>query len=56
MLVTFLPAQMIDAPPLAPVSLYGIWKDKFPADLELDAILSSIRGEWLEDIVDVSDE
>jgi len=29
-----------------PQDLYGIWRDRFPADFDLDAALSDIRGEW----------
>lgn len=27
-------------------SLYGIWKDKLPADLDVDAMLTEIRSAW----------
>ncbi|MDH7486219.1 MAG: hypothetical protein QHJ81_08060 [Anaerolineae bacterium] len=26
--------------------LYGIWRDRFPADFDLDATLADIRHEW----------
>lgn len=42
-LVTFLPAEM---PARCPQVLYGAWQDRFPADLDLDAVLNEIRGEW----------
>lgn len=29
-----------------PQDLYGIWRDHFPADFDLDAVLSDIRHEW----------
>lgn len=29
-----------------PQDLYGIWRDCFPADFDLDAALSDIRHEW----------
>ena len=29
-----------------PHDLYGIWRDRFPADFDLDAALSDIRREW----------
>jgi hypothetical protein len=29
-----------------PQDLYGIWRDLFPADFDLDAALSDIRREW----------
>ena len=27
-------------------SLYGIWRDKFPADLDIDQALNQIRQDW----------
>jgi hypothetical protein len=30
----------------APVDLYGIWRDHFPPDLDIDAALQEIRHEW----------
>jgi hypothetical protein len=29
-----------------PTSLRGIWRDKFPVDADIDAILYEIRHEW----------
>jgi hypothetical protein len=29
-----------------PQDLYGIWRNHFPADFDLDAALSDIRREW----------
>jgi len=29
-----------------PQDLYGIWRDRFSADFDLDAALSDIRHEW----------
>lgn len=29
-----------------PQDLYGIWRDRFPADFDLDAALGDIRHEW----------
>jgi hypothetical protein len=29
-----------------PQDLYGIWRDLFPDDFDLDAALSDIRREW----------
>ena len=29
-----------------PRDLYGIWKDGFPQDFDIDATLREIRGEW----------
>jgi hypothetical protein len=30
-------------------SLRGIWRDKFPDDLDIDGALNEIRGEWVEE-------
>ncbi|MSS72025.1 MAG: hypothetical protein EXS64_11110 [Candidatus Latescibacteria bacterium] len=32
--------------PKQPQNLCGIWRDRFPADFNLDAVLSGIREEW----------
>jgi hypothetical protein len=29
-----------------PQDLYGVWRDRFPAEFDLDAALSDIRREW----------
>jgi hypothetical protein len=29
-----------------PQDLYGIWRDRFPADFDVDAALDDIRREW----------
>jgi hypothetical protein len=29
-----------------PTSLRGTWRDQFPPDLDVDAILAEIRSEW----------
>ncbi len=29
-----------------PQDLYGVWRDRFPADFDLDAALGDIRREW----------
>ena len=29
-----------------PRDLYGIWRDRFPPDADLDALLHEIRHEW----------
>lgn len=29
-----------------PQDLYGIWRDRFPTDFDLDAALNDIRHEW----------
>ena len=35
--------------PSLPRSLYGIWRDRFPDDLDIDAILTDIRSDWQRD-------
>jgi hypothetical protein len=32
-----------------PQPLYGIWKDKFPEDADIDAALKEVRQQWQED-------
>ncbi len=48
-IVTFLP----DAPESVTrgrgVELYGVWKDKVPANVDVDELLRGIRGEWTRD-------
>ncbi len=41
------------APVREPQSLRGIWKGKFPPDLDLDAELTEIRTAWQEELNDV---
>ncbi len=42
--------------PDAPPSLYGAWKGKFPEDIDLDAELAEIRGEWLKELDEMEAE
>jgi hypothetical protein len=35
---------------LAPRSLYGIWRDKFPPDADVEAAIREIRDEWKEEL------
>ena len=39
-----------------PQSLYGIWRDKFPADLDIDEALKEIRGGWQQRLEDLMNE
>jgi hypothetical protein len=32
--------------PRAPRDLYGIWRDSFPIDIDIDTILDEVRHEW----------
>lgn len=36
-------------------SLWGIWRDQFPEDFDLDAALDEIRGEWKKEWPQVFD-
>ncbi|HLM60210.1 MAG TPA: hypothetical protein VK308_05370 [Pyrinomonadaceae bacterium] len=38
------------SPRKQPQSLRGSWRGKFPEDLDLDADLAEIRGEWLKEL------
>jgi hypothetical protein len=40
----------------APVSLRGMWKDHFPEDFDIDAVLYEIRHEWEKELDEVSEE
>jgi hypothetical protein len=42
-LVTFLPEPRTKGRPKA---LYGAWQGKMPEELDIDAALNEIRGEW----------
>jgi hypothetical protein len=33
-----------------PRDLYGIWKDGFPSDFDVDSALREIRGEWQKEV------
>jgi len=46
--------QLRRAKPGPPQSLRGVWKDKFPVDLDLDAALDEIRTGWHEDVENVT--
>jgi hypothetical protein len=43
-------------PGTAPQSLRGIWRDHFPEDADIDAILHEIRHEWEKELDEVSEE
>lgn len=42
------------SPPRKPRDLYGIWKDGFPKDFDVDAGLHEIRGEWQKEIQEIA--
>lgn len=33
-----------------PQVLYGVWKEKFPEEADIDAALQEIRSQWKEEI------
>ena len=37
-----------------PRDLYGIWRDGFPKDFDIDAALREIRGEWQKEIEQIA--
>ena len=37
-----------------PRDLYGIWKEGFPPDFDLDSALREIRGEWQTEVEETS--
>ena len=36
-----------------PRDLYGIWKDGFPKDFDIDGALREIRGEWQREVGEI---
>ena len=36
-----------------PRDLYGIWKNGFPKDFDIDAALREIRGEWQRGVEEI---
>jgi hypothetical protein len=43
-------------PGTPPQSLRGIWRDHFPEDVDVDAVLHEIRHEWEQELDEVSGE
>ena len=41
------------SPNRRPRDLYGIWKDGFPQDFDVDAALREIRGEWQREVEEI---
>jgi len=35
-----------------PQPLYGIWRDKFPEDADIDATLKEVRHQWQQDFAE----
>ncbi len=41
--------RTVAQPPIAPAQdFYGIWRDHFPEDFDVDTTLNAIRHEWLD--------
>ena len=36
-----------------PRDLYGIWKEGFPKDFDINAALREIRGEWQKEVEEI---
>jgi hypothetical protein len=37
-----------------PRDLYGIWKDGFPKDFDIDTALREIRGDWQKELEEIA--
>jgi hypothetical protein len=48
-LIAHMVRDLIEQPPQPPRDLRGIWKDKFPPDVDIDSTLKEIRSGWEED-------
>ena len=46
-------SAMEGSPNRRPRDLYGIWKDSFPKDFDIDAALREIRGEWQREVEEI---
>jgi len=42
-----------NGPNRRPRDLYGIWKDGFPQDFDIDAALREVRGEWQREVEEI---
>ncbi len=38
------------ARPHSPQDLYGIWRDRFPREFDVDAVLSEVRSAWQREV------
>jgi len=36
--------------------LYGIWKDSFPKDFDIDTALREVRGEWQKEMEEIGSD
>ncbi len=39
-----------------PSDLYGIWKDSFPRDFDIDTALREVRGEWQKEMEEIASD
>jgi len=39
-----------------PRDLYGIWKDSFPKDFDIDTALREVRGEWQKEMEEIGSD
>lgn len=46
LLIHRLQDKFIRMPPRCPRSVAGIWKDVFPPDLDIEAVVREIRDQW----------
>ena len=46
-------SSMENSPNRKPRDLYGIWKDGFPKDFDVNAALREIRGEWQKEVEEI---
>ncbi|MBI5747557.1 MAG: DUF2281 domain-containing protein [Nitrospinae bacterium] len=46
--------DMKEAQKVKPLSLYGIWKGKFPEEFDLDKELYEIRSGWKKNLEDIN--
>ena len=46
-------SAMESSPNRRPRDLYGIWKNGFPKDFDIDVALREIRGEWQREVEEI---
>jgi hypothetical protein len=49
-LVTFLPDGTENDTAGHGVDLFGVWKDRVPADADIDVLLRDIRAQWSDNV------
>ena len=50
LLAEHLREKLIRTPPRSPRSLKGLWKDAFPPDVDIEAVIREIRDEWKSEL------